>query len=200
MNSKRFHYVMIGLTCFLGVMIIVATIGASNLLKQRSKKLYDVKLKAQVLDQQKLGLNKAKKDIAKYSELERQATVIVPQDKDQAAVIRELVNLGKQSKVEISAINFPSSSLGSSSKSSSARKSAPLTQTQPVSGLKGVYTLPITVQVLNTPVKYDDLIRFLERLEQNRRTSQVSNISIQPVSGNPENINFTLTVNAYIKP
>lgn len=200
MSSKRFHYIMIGITGLLGVLIIVSVVLANNLLKNQSKELHKLKRDNLVLDAQKLNLAKAKADIAKYSELERQAKVIVPQDKDQAAVVREIVSLAKRSNITISAIQFPTSSLGSGSKSTVVKKSAPLTQTLPVPGLKGVYTLPVTVQVLSTPVNYSDFISFLSRLEQNRRTSQVSSISIQPETGNPNKINFTLVVNAYIKP
>src|SRR5690242_719542 len=112
MNSKRFNLFFIGVTAFLGILIIVAVFGASTLLKQRSKKLLDLKLESKVLDQQLASLAAAKKDISKYNELNREAKIIVPQDKDQAQAVREITGLASKNKITISSILFPDSNLG----------------------------------------------------------------------------------------
>ena len=213
MSSKKFNLIMIGLTVLLGVAIIAALFGANALLKQQSKKLYDLKKQSLILNQQQLNLVQAKKDITKYSELEREAKLIVPQDKDQAEAVREIVNIAKASNVSISSIIFPTSTLGTGPASSSTTGTppaattqsststkSPVTQTQQVTGLKGVYVMPITVQSTNNPVPYSNFVNFLSKLEQNRRTSQVSTISIQPLGTDPSQVNFTLIINAYIKP
>ena len=211
MTSKRFHLIIIILASILGIAIIGSVFIANILLKQQSKKLYDLKLQSQVLNQQQVGLAQAKKDISKYSELEREAKAIVPQDKDQAEAVREIVNIAKSSSVSISSIIFPASSLGTTAAGSASSSStstttptpstkSPLSQTQQVTGLKGVYSLPITVQASGNPVSYSDFISFLDKLEQNRRTAQVTSVNIQPLATNPGQVNFTLVINAYIKP
>ncbi len=207
MNGKRFHFLMIGLTGLFGIAIFGSVLLANQLLKQQSKKLYDLKLQSQVLSQKQVALSKALKDINQYSELEREAKLIVPQDKDQAEAVREIVNIAKASGVSITSIIFPSSTLGNtpakssgSTPSTQSTKTPSISQTQAVPGLKGVYTMPITVQATNSPVAYSNLVKFLNRLEQNRRTSQVSSLNIQPLATDPGKVNFTLIVNAYIKP
>ncbi|MGZ6004624.1 MAG: hypothetical protein ACXWLH_00575 [Candidatus Saccharimonadales bacterium] len=212
MNGKRFNLLMIGIAGLLGILIFAAIFGANSLLKQRSKKLLDLRLQSQVLSQQQASLAKAKKDIAKYSELNREARIIVPQDKDQAEAVREIVKLAKDTGVNISSILFTSSNLGNTRTSASASssttstatttstKAPPISQTIEVKGIKGVYVLPITVQVQDDAASYSSLLSFLNKLEQNRRTAQVVSINIQPVVTNPSQVNFTLTLNAYLKP
>ncbi len=211
MNSKRFYYLMIGLTCLLAVAIIGSAFFANMLLKQQSKKLYSLKLTSQVLDQQQIGLAQAKRDIKKYSDLKKEAQAIVPQDKDQAEAVREIIKIAKSTGVNISSIAFPTSTLGNSPVKSSAstnttpspttaKKTPTVSQTQLVPGLKGVYLMPITIEDATTAVPYTNFINFLDKLEQNRRTAQVSSVNIQPTVTDPGLVNFTLIVNTYIKP
>jgi hypothetical protein len=76
-----------------------------------------------------------------------------------------------------------------------------LTQLTPVKGITGVYDLKITVQQTeNAAVPYSTFITFLEKLEQNRRTAQVSSISVTPSTKNPNLVAFTLIIDEYIKP
>lgn len=205
MNSKRVYFLMAGLLVLLGLALLGGAYGANALLQQRAKKLTDLKLQEQEIGQQQLSLAKAKQDIQQYASLEKIAQSIVPQDKDQAEAVRELVNIAGQNGVRLSNISFPSSTLGSGSAagsggSSSPASSSPLTQVTPVSGISGVYQLQISVQQDSTqPITYAQFIGFLTALENNRRTAQVSSISILPTSDR-SHLTFTLTLNEYIKP
>jgi len=49
-------------------------------------------------------------------------------------------------------------------------------------------------------VQYASFINFLSALEHNRRTAQISAITLQPSTNNPNLLAFTLTLNEYIKP
>ncbi len=202
MNSKRVYFFMIGVTSILSIGIIVAATIGDNMLQQRSAKLVSLKLDNAVLDEQQVSLAKAKKDVAKYSELQKEAKIIVPQDKDQAEAVREIVKIAGDNKIKLSAITFPASTLGSSS--SGAPTTTPkktITQVQPVKGIPGVYNMQITIQQdAGSPISYGQLISFLSNLEQNRRTAQVANVTIQPNPQNPDSITFSLVVQAYIKP
>lgn len=211
MNSKRVFYLMIG-----GIVVLVlATLGstymASSMLEKQATTLNGLKLKNRVLSEEQAGLIKAKKDIAKYSSLEKIAKTIVPQDKDQAQTVREIVKLANASGINPSSITFPASTLGAAAAAStSAAKStaaspgsgtANLTQLTPVKGITGLYVLPITItQDSSSAVPYARLVEFLSRLEQNRRTAQVSSIVLQPSSIDRSKLSFTLTVDEYIKP
>jgi hypothetical protein len=64
-----------------------------------------------------------------------------------------------------------------------------------------VYQQAITITSdTNKPILYSQLINFLNGLEHDRRTAQVNSITIQPVSGKPNYLSFTIALNEYIKP
>lgn len=211
MNSKRTYYVMIGAIVLLVAAIIGSAYFANQQLQKQSTKLVEFKSQSQVLAQEQTGLIKAKKDVAKYNSLEKIAKKIVPQDKDQAQAVREIVNIAADSGIRPTAIAFPVSTLGGAIGSvapasgtgtpaaGSAAKS--LSQLTPVKGIPGVYNLQITIQLdSGSAVPYAKFIDFLSRLEQNRRTAQVTSIILQPSPLNRNLVSFTLTVDEFIKP
>ena len=222
MTPKRLYFLLIGLIGLLFIGLIAGTYGTSGLLTAQASKLTSLKAKSMALAQEQLGLSKAKEEVKKYSSLEQITKAIVPEDKDQAEAVREIVNIASQTGVNLAAINFPASTLGistapvtsstasssasSSSSSSSTANSAKsplnaLSQLLAVKNIPGVYQLQITVQGdPNRPVQYGSFLNFLTDLEHNRRTAQVSTVSISPSPGNPNLLTFTLTLAEYIKP
>jgi hypothetical protein len=212
MTSKHTYFIMIGVICLMIIAVIGGTYLASEQLGKYSKKLADYKTQNEVLAQEQVALNKAKKDIEKYSELEKIAKAVVPQDKDQAQAVREIIKIAGEAGIKPTAINFPASSLGTagSAASSSAgtssgaalgSKTKALSQLTPVKGISGVYNLQITVaQDATAPVPYAKFLDFLSRLEKNRRTAQVVGIVLQPSATNRNMVSFTLTIDEYIKP
>lgn len=222
MSSKKVFYILIagfGLTVCLVVASIVV---ADLLLHKQANKLVDLKLQNKVVEQQQVSLLQAKKDVEKYSDLDKIAKQIIPQDKDQARATREILNIANAAGIKLGNISFPASTLGqtppkqattdtsntNSKTSTSTTPSTPaapatpsITQVKPVDGLQNVYQFDITVTSdTANPVSYTRLVDFLNRLEQNRRTAQVTQISIQPDSLNRNALNFNLTITLYIKP
>ena len=136
----------------------------------------------------------------------------MPQDKDQAEAVREIINIAADSGIKPTAVNFPVSTLGGTISASGAavgttaptaasRALQSLSQLQPVVGIKGVYMLQITIQQdAASAVPYPKFIDFLSRLEQNRRTAQVTGIVLQPSPLDRNLVSFTLTVDEFIKP
>lgn len=213
MNSKKAFYVMLGVVGLLSALLIAAVVYGDIFLKAESAKLLNLKLENQVIEAQQIALGQAKKDLEKYKELKAIAKQIVPQDKEQTKATREIVSLAAQSGIRIASISFPVSSLGqapvkapattdTTTDTKPATPVAPsITQVKPVEGIKGLYQLDIVVtsDVAN-PTTYPRLIDFLSRLEHNRRTSHVTQITIQPDTINRQNLNFTLTITIYVKP
>lgn len=215
MNSKRVYYAMIGMMGITVLLIMATVLLGDKLLHKQSEKLINLKLDNQVIDAQQTALGQAKKDIEKYSELEATAKQIVPQDKDQARATREIINLANQAGIKIANIGFPASTLGQPvikpATPSANNQTAPttpvapttpsVTQVKPVEGIKNLLQLDITVTSdPANPTTYISLIDFLTRLEQNRRTAQVSQISIHPDAKDRNSLNFTLTITLYIRP
>jgi hypothetical protein len=214
MTSKRLYFVLLGLIGLLFAGLILGTYSANKLLVKKADHLSSLKAESLALTDERMTLSKSKQDIKKYDSLEKIVKTIVPEDKDQAEAVRELVNIAAANDVSLGTISFPASTLGSGIKtgtgaaavssaapSTSGSKSSALSQLQPVKNIPGVYLLQITVQSDNgRPVRYDKLVSFLSDLEHNRRTAQVSSISLQPNPNQRNYLNFTLVLNTYIKP
>jgi hypothetical protein len=205
---------MLGLVGLLFVGMLAGTYEVNSLLEAKAKTLVDLKLQSQVVTSQQAGLQRAKKQIAQYASFEETAKSIVPQDKDQAEAVREITKIATDSGIKrLSSVTFPLSTLGGPAGTTSttttgtaaptaniSKKNA-LTQLLPVKGMSGVYSLQITIQQTSeAAISYSQFLTFLDKLEQNRRTAQVTSIILQPDSTNPNMVAFTLTINEFIKP
>lgn len=223
MTPKKLNFILLGSL----LIMLIAFIGGAYFINKTLKKEADVltvkKAKYLAQEQEKLSLKKAKADIKKYSYLNDIAKTIVPEDKDQAQTVREIINLANANGIDIASITFPASTLGkvgtgtgtsapaASSQStavlvnpkstSKPTKTDQLSQLLPVKGVPGVYQLSITVQSnTSNPPRYSELISFLKALETNRRTALISSLTLSPKKESPNNVSFELTLNEYIKP
>lgn len=199
MNSKKLHYLLLA-GCGLVLLLSGAAIYKGNeLLKTRSDKLYNLKAESLTLAEQQKTLVQAKKDIETYSEIESIARTVVPQEKDQARTVREIIAIANRTGVSIANISFPSSTLGTQDKKKKT-ESTNTTQLVPVEGIPGVYELEINVQTdANQSITYETLLGFLGELEQNRRTSQVKSLTITPSAEDRSRITFNVVLSVYIK-
>lgn len=210
MTSKRVFYIMVA------VMILVigggvAAIAVGNvMLKKQSAHLVDLKLQARLLDEQQSAVKKASESIKKYADLESIAKSIVPQDKDQARAVRELVQIANDAGISVSTITFQTSTLGgtvATGTTGTTTQTTPssnlnLTQAKPVDGLPGVYAVEMDVQLTGDGKSYNKFIKFLEGLENNRRTAQVTTIHVTPQTDSTTitAYDYQIAVNMYIKP
>lgn len=200
MNSKRAYFTMLTAIALLAIGLIIGAYEADKLLAKESAKLLNDRLLSSVLAKQQDDLIRAKQEVSRYQDLANIAKSVVPQDKDQAQTVREIVKLANENHLTLGSITFPSSTLGGVAGSTST-KSQQLSQLSPVKGIAGVYALQITAQSdSNKPVLYSDFLNFLSALEHNRRTALVRNITIQPDAKTSSAIGFTLTLDEYIKP
>jgi hypothetical protein len=215
MSSKRLHLILLATVGLLFIGLIGGTYGINKLLGTKATQLTALKAKSLALASEQISLNEAKKDIAKYADLEKIAQAVVPEDKDQADAVREIVNIAAANDVSLAAITFPASTLGTSNTgepgvpvsaaapppASAANQANALSQLTAVKNIPGVYQLLITINGdPNQSVPYSQFINFLSDLEHDRRTAQVNTITLQPDSNNPNNLTFALTLNEYIKP
>lgn len=197
MNSKRLYQILVGCISLIVVGLVVGAYFANSLLQKQSQTLSEQRKQLAVLDGRDIALKRAKSDVVKYQDLAKIAKTIVPQDKSQAQTIGEIVKLADANGVKLGSFAFPSSTLGDKPGDNNSK----LSQLLKMAGIPGVYGLQIVVQSdSQSLVSYNNFIKFLRALEQNRRTAQVSNITITPNSTNPDQISFALTLQEYIKP
>lgn len=205
MSSKRVFYILAGLLGLLTVLGIAGMTYGLDALKRSADNLNEQKLETSVIDAQQEALTQAKRDIEAYAELEQIARTVVPQEKDQARTVREIIALAQQTGVPITSLTFPNSELGADqtkdSKSKKKSDDASESQLVPVEDLEDVYQMEITIQNSTTsPARYTALVNFLRALEQNRRTSQVTSVGLQPDPNNRNLFTYTMTIAVYIKP
>lgn len=208
MTSKRLFWLLMGGMLLAVVGLVGSVYGVSNMLKAQSVTLGANKSTVANLEAEQAGLVVSKHDIVQYSGLESIAKSIVPQDKDQAEAVREITTIANANSVALTTITFSSSSLGVATAAPSTAATTPvagaksaLSQLTPVKTIPGVYDLQITIgNNGNNTVSFDQLDAFLKGLENNRRTAEVSSLSIQPQATKSGQYVFTLIVNDYIKP
>lgn len=209
-SSKKYFMVLSASLVLVVALIIGATVGGNMLFEKQSKRLYDLKAEKRALENQELALKQAETEVKKHQELNAIAKSVVPQDKDQAKTVREIVKIAADNDIPIKSITFQNSTLGDAAPKAAApstsegQAAAPkpaqpaISQLKPVDGIKGVYTLEIQVSSAGE-VSYQNFLKFLEELEKNRRTAHVGAISLDP-SNDGKRLNFNLTLNAYVKP
>ena len=193
MKSKQLFYVLAVVVALLGLGVVASGYGANVVLSAKSGQLSKLKAENEAVQGLQSQLLQSKTQLTTYKDINDIAKSIVPQDKDQTQTVREIVKIAQDSGISrLTSVTFPTSTLGT--------KNSALTQVQPVSGISGVYALPITVSVgQDNAVTFDQLITFLSGLEHNRRTAQVTSLTITP-SDKTNTIAFTLIINEYIKP
>jgi hypothetical protein len=193
MSAKRLSILLqlaVGLAL---IAFLLSAYMATKLLASKAETVRDARLKSLVLEEKQQQLGKARADIQKYQSLAEIAKSIVPQDKDQARTVREIVRLAEKNGIKLGSLTFPASSLGD--------KKSQQSQLKAEKGLPGVYSMQIIVQSdSSSPAPFANFLKFLDALEHNRRTALVNGISIQPDAANPDRLSFTLTLSEYVKP
>lgn len=194
MDAKRLNYVLLGIIGVLVIAVVGGTYGANLVLQMQAKRLSDAKAHSQSLEDKQRQLFTARAQITKYQALADIAKSIVPQDKDQALAVREIVAIAERNNIKLGTITFPSSTLG-------GKGSAAQSQLKAVKGIPGIYSLEISIQSdTSQPATYANFLNFLDGLEHNRRTALVNGITLQPNVDNPGSLTFTLNVSEYVKP
>jgi len=207
MNSRRAYQIMLVSSALLAILLVVSVWLGTSILRSSADKLQEAKVNSDVVSLQENSLAQANNDIEKYSELAELSNRIIPQEKDQARTVREIINIANQSDISITSITFPASNLGAAQPAPQAgsdgvavQQAPSITQAKPVAGIPGLLELAITVQVTDNPVTYNQLISFLDNLEQNRRTSQVQGVNITPDANDRSKITFNISLAVFIKP
>jgi type II secretory pathway pseudopilin PulG len=217
LDNKRLRFVLLGLVGVAIVLFIIILIGGLSLLSAKSNQVVNQKLESEKLEAQLSSLGVAKYEVDKYSYFTDVAKTVIPNDKDQAQAVLDIFKMADESGISIQNVTFPDSNLGAPGSTSSGGTSASgasaktaLSQAKAVDGIPGLYSVELTITPESSPelpvskqITYGKLIDFLQKLENNRRTAQITSVIVQP-QGNEDGpspyINFTLKVNIFIKP
>lgn len=216
LDSKKLGLVLIGLLALSVLAFMGITVGGLSALKSKSNTMVELKAKSQTAEAQLANLEQAKKDVEKYSFFKAVAKSVIPADKDQAKAVLEINQMAAQAGISIQTITFPASTLGlraatspaPQDATSSSSTAAAISQAKPVSGIPGLYSLELTITpesgvdvAAAKQVTYPKMLDFLSRIENNRRTAQITEVNIQPeVNQQVAGVAFTMKINIFIKP
>ncbi|MGH7156548.1 MAG: hypothetical protein ACREGG_00295 [Candidatus Saccharimonadales bacterium] len=214
LNSKNIRLILAASLVLSLVAFFAITFLGLSVLSSKSQKIVDLKVQSQTADAQLANLQSSKKQIEQYSYFKNVAATVIPSDKDQAESVLEIFQMANASGIDIQSITFPASSLGLTTSttttqqdatSASSTKSA-LSQAAPVQGIPGLYSLELTItpdSSLSVPtsqqITYAKMLDFLNRIENDRRTAQITQVNIQPPTST-SSLSFSLVVNIFIKP
>jgi hypothetical protein len=212
LNSKNLRMILIcALALSILIFVITMSMGLSKL-GEKSRAMVKLKVENQTTNDRLNNLEQAKKEVEKYAYFKQVAKTVIPSDKNQAQTILEINQMAKQAGIGIQSITFPASTLGTgaaavktdATKTSSA--STAITQAKPVPGIAGLYSLQLIIAPesgkdvsAGRQVTYPKMLDFFKRIENNRHTAQITQISIQPATDS-QALSFTLIINIFIKP
>ncbi|HUD03290.1 MAG TPA: hypothetical protein VMR51_00640 [Patescibacteria group bacterium] len=208
MTAKKFYFIMIGLLALSIAGAIAMLYFGNSLMQKNANKLVNAKLSNVSADTEEQSYLNARKDLEKYSSLNATIQKILPKSKDQAQAVKELYQIGDETGIVIDKIQFPTSTLGqktattSSTATTASSAASVVTQAQPVTGMPGVLGIDIEIGLLpasGKSISYDNMIKFLQNVEANRRSMQIKNISVQADTQNG-GITFDATLTIFIKP
>lgn len=191
-------FILLCVAC--GLLVAAAfglTYGANKLFARQGQTLEDAKINYEVAQNREDALQRAEANIAKYEQLNIIAQGVLPQEKDQALTVREIVAIARQHGVSLGSVTFPDSKLGVPTKSKA--NAATQSQLTPVKGISGLYVMEIKVASSGV-TRYDNFLRFINALQSNRRTANITSISATPSEVNRNLVSFNLSINAYIRP
>src|SRR5688500_3111383 len=98
MNSRRLFFILTALLLLIIGGGVAALVKGNEILATKNTRLTELKLEANSLESVQDSLINAKKDIANYSSIEQITKTVVPQEKDQAKTVREIIKLANESK------------------------------------------------------------------------------------------------------
>jgi hypothetical protein len=209
-NAKKFYYVLIGILTLLVITVGGSVYVGTSLMKKSSDKLVKIKLDNIGYDAEEQTYLQARKDLDKYASLNETMQKILPKSKDQAKAVKELYQLGDETNIVIDNIQFPTSTLGQKSttatnpatSSPGGTSSKSLTQAKSVEGMPGVMGIDLSVSLQpasGTTISYDNMIKFLQKVENNRRSMQIKDITVN-ADTKSGGVTFDLTLTIFVKP
>lgn len=210
---------MLGILALLVVGSFAMLYFGNGYMKKSATSLINSKLDNVAYDAEEQTYLQGRKDLDKYKTLNETISKILPKSKDQAQAVKELYRIGDETGILIDRIQFPSSTLGqkvavaaptptpANSKTSEAEApvtpAAPsITQAKAVEGMPGV--LGVDIQVGLQPaygksINYDNMIKFLQKVENNRRSMQIKQINVHADTQNG-GITFDVILTIFVKP
>ncbi len=217
MNAKRFNYLMMGVLALLVVTGGAVAYFSNQYLQTKAANVASIKAELAGVEAKESTFVRSRNELKQHEELKASIDRILPQDKDQARAIRELFAIAEESGIRITNITFPTSELGRKTQTAKPQTTTEgaqpqtqsqatnaVTQAKPVEGISGVLGISASVgfdkAAPNQPITFERFQQFLQKLELNRRTMQVSQVTITPTNQGEGEFDFSVNLTIFVKP
>jgi len=207
MTAKKTYFVMIGVLILFIVGTFATLYFGNSYMKKSATSLVNTKLDNVGSDAEEQTYLQARKDLEKYKSLNDTISKILPKSKDQAQAVKELYRIGDETGIVVDKIQFPVSTLGQKTAAATApttpaTAATTVTQAKAVDGMPGVMGIDIQIGLqpaYGKSITYNNMISFLQKVENNRRSMQIKQIDVQTDTQNG-GVTFNLTLTIFVKP
>lgn len=190
MTPKKLKKILIGA---LAVLVIAASAGvffANQRLTAIAEETARMSADIEVAKKKTAAYASAEQQIASLSYVGDLAEKVLPGSQEQSVVVAELSAFATRERLTVSGIEFVEQAKTTKTKSKDKDKKAAVP--------KGVEIVPVIVKLSNAP--YEDLISFMETVEQNQRKMQITSINLKPdVDQRSVLSEVAVTLNLYVK-
>ena len=183
MNTKKAYYLFLGVLVLMIVALGAILYFSRTFLLSNSNRLVAAKLELYKIDETESAYKKNQSLLESNVATAEALAAIVPSEKDQARAVRELTQIAGENGLTIKAVRFPGSDLvvKKTTGTTSTTNTPSVSQAKPVPGLNNVLGVAVEVELNhatpNTPISTDQVLGFLNQLENNRRNIRVTSIN-----------------------
>lgn len=161
---------------------------ANSQLEIRKDQINEKRTESQELDNNITRAKSLREQLDELSDIVKVSSEVLPSSKSQENIVGELLALASKRGLTLESISFE----GASSDPTNPETS----QAELLKDISGVYSLGIQTSITTD---YENILQFLEDVENNKRQFEITDISIAPV---PDTNQFDaqLTLVTYIQP
>jgi len=157
-------------------------------LEDRNAQINEKRLESQELEDKTTRAQGLREQLNELSDIAQISSDVLPSSKSQENIVGELLSLASGRGVTLSSISFGGGGSSTNPETSQAKQ---------VKEIPGVFSIDIQTSI---QTDYENILQFLEDVEENKRQFEVTDISIAPIAGTPDQFNAQLTLVTYIKP
>ncbi len=190
-KPRKVFLIMVSALVFTMLLTGTGVYLADSYLANQAEVISDLRADNEILSIDLINSQKMREDLKKYGYIDEVSDAILPDTKNQSAVILLINQMAIETGIDINSYSFISTTDNPGDK----------TQTEPLDGAPNILVFPITVQFTSS---YNQIISWLKLAEKNQRKMQVSTVDITPrfdEDGNiiPGEFVSKIIVNAYVE-
>ncbi len=179
-----------------GIFVTFAATGfimywANSQLEARKSQITLKKTESQELDTKITRAKSLREELVTLRDITTVSSEVLPSEKSQENIIGELISIASKRGLSLETIAFEGGA------AATANANPETSQAVSIKEVPGVFSLGIQTSIATD---YENILRFLEDIENNKRQIEVTNISITPDPTNPNLFDAQLKLVTYIQP